>query len=810
MLSIDKSSLRPSAGSTIETAWRSVRQIPPLWPLSSSVTVNPFLGQADEPFPMAAARLGRVAGVRMTMPRDWYAARIRSNTISDADLADAMASAPIAHRPKTLVELKSAAETDHAQPQPLPTVADLASGVSGIDWPNVVTERISHWAADYFDTAQALWSAPKGPSAYEAWRNNARYDLTPEIVGLKGFASLAAQTSQSADQIIAESVERLGLSIPALETYFHRLMMGLGGWAQIARYRLWQAELADGSDRTLLDLLAIRLVWEKALFDQYEPLIEDQWSRHIKSYAEDIAPTKENVLDAILQEAAERAVQRRLGAVLATQTPAPAPTRPTLQMAFCIDVRSEVFRRALESVDSGIRTVGFAGFFGIGISHRRFASDIEEFRLPPQLLPRVETCAGDGGIETARLDGAARFAARATRAWGRFRLAAVSSFAFVEATGPIYATKLLRDGLGFAKNAIPKDPAPRFNPKLALHTRCDLAEKVLRAMSLTREFARLVVIAGHGAKVVNNPHASMLHCGACGGFSGETNARLLASLLNDAAVRDNLLERGIAIPGDTLFLAALHETTTDSVTLYEADHSSASHEADIDQAKVWFAEAGTLARAERALRLPGAPSPSKVARRARDWAEIRPEWGLTDCQSFIAAPRSRTAGRDLGGRVFLHNYIWREDEGFNVLELIMTAPVIVASWISLQYYGSTVAPQVFGAGNKLLHNVTGGMGVVEGNGGLLRSGIPLQSIHDGKDFVHTPLRMTVVIEAPRDAMSAVLTKHADVRKLFDNRWLHLLAMDDRGHLAWRYVGHAHWAPVDDAPSLNASHQREFA
>jgi hypothetical protein len=54
-----------------------------------------------------------------------------------------------------------------------------------------------------------------------------------------------------------------------------------------------------------------------------------------------------------------------------------------------------------------------------------------------------------------------------------------------------------------------------------------------------------------------------------------------------------------------------------------------------------------------------------------------------------------------------------------VLELIMTAPVVVASWISLQYYGSSVAPEAFGGGNKLIHNVVGGIGVVEGNGGSL-------------------------------------------------------------------------------------------
>jgi len=788
----------------IEAAWRAARQIPPLWPLDSSVTVNPFLGQADEPLEFAAARLGRVAGMRVTMPRSWYAARVRSGEIGDTDLAAALASASTLCASNTLADLKAALEVEEAHPAPLPTVAELAAETSGIDWPGVLTERISHWAADYFDTAQALWAAPKGRGAYDGWRDNARYDLTPEIVGLKGFAALAARLPETAEQAIAESVRCLRLPEPALELYFHRLLMSLGGWAQIGRYRLWQAELRGGSDRTLIDLLAIRLVWEKAVFCQYASSIEGKWLGMGKVYAEDIVPSANDVLDSVLQEAAERAAQRRLGAVFATEKAGPASCRTKLQMAFCIDVRSEVLRRALESLDPGIRTLGFAGFFGLGVSHRRFASDIEEFRLPPQLAPGSWSCSGDGSAGTSRLDEATRLDARATRAWGRFRLAAVSSFAFVEAMGPVYVSKLLRDGLGFAKDKVPNDPAPRFDPLPDMATRIAVAEKVLRSMSLTHGFARLVVIAGHGANVVNNPHASMLHCGACGGFSGDVNARLLAGLLNDAAVRAGLAGRGITVPDDTLFLAALHDTTTDSITLYDADRFSADHAEDIGQVRHWLAEAGALARAERALRLPGRPSASDVSRRARDWAEVRPEWGLTGCQAFIAAPRSRTAGRDLGGRVFLHNYVWREDGGFEVLELIMTAPVVVASWISLQYYGSTVAPQVFGAGNKLLHNITGGMGVVEGNGGLLRGGIPWQSIHDGEDFVHEPLRMSVVIEAPREAISAVLERYADVRKLFDNRWLHLFAVDDMGRLAWRYAGNAGWVGAVDSARPEAS------
>ena len=162
----------------------------------------------------------------------------------------------------------------------------------------------------------------------------------------------------------------------------------------------------------------------------------------------------------------------------------------------------------------------------------------------------------------------------------------------------------------------------------------------------------------------------------------------------------------------------------------------------------------------------------------------------------MLAPRSVTAGATLDGRSFLHSYDWETDEGFATLELILTAPVVVASWISLQYYGSTVAPQAFGGGNKLLHNVTGGIGVVEGNGGPLRPGLPWQAVSDGENPVHTPLRLTVLVEAPQDAILDILERHPQVRALFDNGWLHLLALED-GQVAGRYRPGLKWEVLPD-------------
>ena len=785
---------KPTAADIAPIADAAARAIPPVWPLASSVAVNPYLGQAGLDLATTAALLARVSDAPATMARSWYRERIGNGSITDGDLAAALAACTASPCPASVAELKLAAQRPHVRKDPLPTIADLAARVSGIDWPAIIAERLGHWIAGWSDEGQALWAAPQGKSAFRAWQDVATHDLTPEIAGLKGFARFVADAPDSAADALAASTARLGLPDAAMPTYFHALLMTLGGWAQVGRYRLWQAELAGQQDSTLTDLLCIRLMWEDALLAQYRSPIHEAWQDVVAAHSAPVAPDADQIIDAILQEAAERAGQRAIGETLAAAPASSAAVPPALQAAFCIDVRSEVFRRALEALDPSIQTLGFAGFFGLGASHRRFASDVHEHRLPVLLNPKLTT--SSGGAELEDVDRAARYRSRAKRAWGRFKLAAVSSFAFVEAAGPVYLGKLMRDSFALKKTSLPNDPMPRPDPALSLADKIDAATAVLRAMSLTQDFAPLVLLVGHGANVVNNPHASGLHCGACGGYSGEVNARLLASLLNEPAVRGGLASNGIIVPSTTLFLAGLHDTTTDNVLIYDGDHPSPAHANAIDQARGLLASAGLVARGERALRLPRADGAADVAKRSRDWAEIRPEWALAGCKAFIAAPRSRTSGKSLEGRAFLHDYQWQQDEGFGVLELIMTAPVVVASWISLQYYGSSVAPHVFGGGNKLIHTVTGGIGVVEGNGGTLRAGLPWQSVHDGSDLVHEPLRLSVCIEAPVEAMTAILERHEGVRALFDNRWLHLFALNAAGELAWRYTGNLQWERVD--------------
>lgn len=766
----------------LRAAENAARAIPPAFPLTATVAVNPFLGQTTEDLATASARMARVAGVHLTLPRAEYVAKVQAGEISDDDLATALIACPSGLKPIDLAILKARMRLDTKAPQALPTVADLAAVETGQDWSATIARCMGLWAAGHFDLGQALWTPAPGRGAYAAWRDWATHDLTPEIAGLSGFCAHVAAAPDSAERAILRAAERLGVTEAAAETLFHRLLVDIGGWAQHARWLLWQAELQGSTDATLTDLLAIRLIWEEALLDQIPDIARD-WEEVVGEHGCPVAATPDTVLDAILQDAAERAGQRALAARLTG--PQAQPARPALQAAFCIDVRSEVFRRALETLDPGIVTLGFAGFFGLPVAHRPHGTDEVAAHLPVLLKPALTA----HSHAAAPVEEAARIAARGTRAWGRFRQAAVSSFAFVEAAGPVYGWKLLKSSLGLAK-AEAVDPAPQFDVALSAEAKAQTAAAVLRAMSLTKGHARLVLLLGHGAQVTNNPHESAYHCGACGGQTGAVSARLLAGLLNDPETRAGLPAQGIDLAADVHFIAGLHDTTTDRITLYP-DHPAPNHADDIAAAQDWLARAGALARAERALRLPGG---GDVAARATDWAELRPEWGLAGCAAFIAAPRAMTAGADLGGRAFLHSYDWQDDTGFATLELILTAPVVVASWISLQYYGSTLAPQVFGGGNKLIHNVVGGFGVIEGNGGRLRAGLPWQSVHDGAKAAHDPLRLTVMIEAPTQAITDILSRHPGVRTLFDKGWLHLLTLD-QGQVTARYRPGLHWESV---------------
>ena len=789
-------------------------RIAPTWPLDRFIAVNPFWGWVDRPMSQAAAELGVLSGTKMLMAREfareqWQAGALRREHLQA--VLDESGSA------LTVDALVAALQAPTPAPTPLPLVTTLRdAGMPprpGCSWPELVTHQASQHAAAWFDEDQSAWSLDRSGGLYASWRRQLLADRG--LPWRRGRRWLQQRLQALPDEPLAaidSALAALGLPKTAQASYLTAVLLSLNGWAAWCAHERWQARLRGQDDDALQQLLALRLTWELLLHDDAAPgELPQDWPSRWAGYATQVdALAQAQQADWLLQQALERAEQQRLAAGLHQVRQASAETSaPDVQAVFCIDVRSELIRRALEAVSPAVQTRGFAGFFGLPIAWSPLGTDLQRPQLPGLLAPAL--CAEDvcedpalGQVLAARR----RASLQSGQRWAGFRSAPGSGFTAVETLGLLYGVRLWRECLPHDRPAarwedrgLPPDAAPR--PRLPLATQdpaaaARLAHGILRAMGLQRDFAPLVLLVGHGSQSANNPHAAGLDCGACGGQSGEVNARVLADLLNTPAVRTALLAHGIVIPATTHFLPALHHTSTDDVQLFDTDTLPAALAERVDRLRGWLAEASERTRAERApalglASLAGTPAALAAAlrRRANDPAEPRPEWGLADCSAMIVAPRARTRGLDLAGRCFLHDYEAAADPDQATLGLILSAPMVVAHWINLQYLASTADNARWGSGHKLLHNVVGGrIGVFEGNGGDLRIGLPLQSLHDGRQWRHRPLRLSVFVEAPREAIEQVLARHDVVRQLVQHGWVQLLRIEAATGAVERLAGDA--------------------
>jgi uncharacterized protein len=774
-------------------------RIAPTWPLHRMIAVNPFWGFIQRPITDAAAELAGLSGATLLMPRRWYREQWRAQRFAARHLAAAIAHRDTAHSVSELIARLEASDEPLAAPQGLLVAEVVDAGRDlghALSWHEYVVRHISQTCAAYFDEGQASWTPARDGGLYALWRELARHDGGPRLLmGLKGFREAAAALPGHPMALITEAVAELEIPAAHRARYFTALLLSVGGWASACAFRRWEARLGGTDDDQIVHLLAVRLAWELVLARLADrDVLHPRWEE-AKAAWDDVTLTAATLQqdDWIFQRALELAYQEQVASGLASATPARhRPAAPSAQVVFCIDVRSEVFRRALEQAQPSVQTLGFAGFFGLPIAYQPLHG-ASRAQLPGLLAPAmVVTDQGTTREDAAeRTTDAAGFSA-AVKELGR---TPGSTFSFVEAAGLGWAASLLRDGfaLGGHTGDPLRAPATRtLRPELAsaagscqpldLVTRTTLAAGILRAMSLTSGFAPLLVLLGHGASTENNPQAAGLHCGACGGQTGEINARAAAALLNDPAVREGLRAEGIDL-GSTHVVPGLHDTTRDIVTLFDLDMVPAEHRTAVDALQASLRDAGVLARRERAPALGlgdagGDTIDAAVQVRGRDWSEVRPEWGLASNAAFVVAPRERTRGMHLAGRSFLHEYRWEQDTGFGVLELIMTAPMVVTHWINMQYHASTTDPLRYGSGNKVLHNVVGGrLGVMEGAGGDLRIGLALQSVHDGTTWRHEPLRLAVYIEAPAEAIDGIIAKHQMLQQLVGNEWLFLHRID---------------------------------
>ena len=775
------------------------RTIAPAWPLDRQVAVSPYWGYRALPFGAAAERLQRLCGAPLTGARAQYLLAWQHGQIERTHLEQALREQPV-------VSSIAAAVRALEQPAPvadgLPLLSDRLDAdphrCGAVPWRLRITQQISEYCAAYFDPLQADATPERRPGLFAGWRSALLEDQR-----FRPLHGRAARLPEQFDAALHWALDRLAVRDGQRTELLEVIARRIDGWAAWCAYLRWEAALAGGEDEHLAQLLVIRLSWEALLQDGRDDE-RSVWWDWLAQWNATIAaePPASLAIDLLWQRAHEIAYQARLfGALAAAHAARPVAqaAAPSAQLVFCIDVRSERMRRAVEQTDGDVRTYGFAGFFGLPLRYTPLGTSLERPQLPALLAPTLTASDTSGNAaEDERLADRRQRTLQRRASLQPFSRLPTGAFSTVEIFGLTYLAKLLARTFGRTSDipthtGLKRAAHASLRPHLisrgpeALAEQAQLAARILRAMGIERPSARLLVLIGHSARTTNNPQAAALACGACGGHSGEVNARTLADLMNDPAVRRALAEHDISLPEHTVVIAGLHDTVTDTVELFAPPHLPAGHAADLERLCNTLRRAGAQVRRERAADLGLAHLAGRetallrrLQRRTRDWAEVRPEWGLAGNAAFILAARERTRGIDLQGRAFLHEYRAEEDPDGALLEQLLAGPLVVAHWINLQYYGSTVDPQRFGSGDKLLHNVLGGrIGVLEGHSGDLRIGLARQSVHDGTGWRHAPLRLTVLIDAPRERIERVVRGQSDLLQLVENEWLYLYRLREQ-------------------------------
>lgn len=683
-----------------------------------------------------------------------------------------------------------------------------------------VNRQMIKWCSGFFDEGQSRIEMPhRARGFYTAFLKLACFDKQLHQ-NKKESKHFLRELPESAEEAIKICLLRLGVPAGQEEVFFSQTFLALPGWGGfVKRHAEWGGVTESEKPATLIDFLAVRLVltcllWPFAAKEQTH--LQDN-----ESMKAVVGPLKAN-------EAAYR--QTLLNRLLPQlKTTAIKTARKNAQWVFCIDVRSEPLRRAIEASEH-YETFGFAGFFGIPVRVSEFETGKTKACCPVLLEPRfaikeMPIAANEKTLK--RSQRGKSFIRRLRNLYTQLKHNISSPFALAECLGPWCGVSLAFKSLAphLSQRAVqtmkhwfaPSLPTrvtyesndADWQHGLSLHEQINYAETALRLMGLTSNFAKLIILCGHGGATENNPYASALDCGACGGNHGGFNAQLLATILNQPKVRWGLEDRGIHLPLDTLVYAALHNTTTDAVEIQHQDVPAPIYPALLKQLQDDLREAQFKTSQERGLAL-GSKKPHQDAiRRSLDWSETRPEWGLARNAAFIAAPRQLTRNIPLDGRCFLHSYPWQEDEDGTLLETILTAPMVVAEWINTQYLFSTLDNVTFGSGSKITHNVVGRVGVMQGNGSDLMHGLPLQSVMSSDEQPYHQLqRLLTVVYAPRERVLPIIARHERLKNLFFNQWVHLLVIDPASELPYQLNPQGHWTLLRDTQTARPAPFRQ--
>jgi uncharacterized protein YbcC (UPF0753/DUF2309 family) len=241
-----------------------------------------------------------------------------------------------------------------------------------------------------------------------------------------------------------------------------------------------------------------------------------------------------------------------------------------------------------------------------------------------------------------------------------------------------------------------------------------------------------------------------------------------------------MVELGLVIPKETVFIGAFHNTCDDSIEYYDLDRLPYTHRGDFETARRAIDEARRRNAHERCRRFESAElalseeaALRHVQARAEDLSQVRPECGHATNAICLVGRRSRTKGLYLDRRTFLTSYDpTQDDERGTILERILQAVIPVCAGINLEYYFCYVDNKGYGCGTKLPHNISALLGVMDGAASDLRSGLPWQMVE-----IHEPVRIVFVLETTTATILDVLARNPAMSQLVHNSWVQLAVLD---------------------------------
>lgn len=321
------------------------------WPLYTFVASNPLSGYENAPFQDAVRSAQKHFNANAFPDAKLYRQAWEKGAIDEDVLLNILKENGLSELPEHYLKL-----LESQQPS-----KELNSN-------HTVDRILAKWLSAFMDEGLAEWDMPyKSEGFYTAWRLLIIYDSE---IGITSLKEIPKTSLEALEQLLKDYSESDYLKI------FNQHLAALPGWTGYINHRTqsnsdWQQDYPI----CLMDYLAARL-WTA------NKLNLSLLSESKEEISHDLIPK----LQYIWLQAWEKSWQNQLVDTLENQAISTQsekePKLPDAQMVFCIDTRSELIRRHVES-NGNYETFGYAGFFGIAMDYQSLKDGITRKSCPP-------------------------------------------------------------------------------------------------------------------------------------------------------------------------------------------------------------------------------------------------------------------------------------------------------------------------------------------------------------------------------------------------------------------------------------------